>query len=123
MLEGTEDEQYERRWEPVYPNHKPNDQLMEVLENASKQLLNTGAIIGNTALENKYTEEYWATAKRDSDKESVFVLLIVPGGVMEHSMLLTYTSGLGNTVLFKTSEDAFNHGSHYIDDPWQVVKL
>jgi hypothetical protein len=99
MLEGTEDEQYERRWEPVFEG------------------------MGNAALKDEYTEEYWATAKRDSDKESVFVLLIVPGGVMEHSMLLTYTSGLGNTVLFKTSEDAFNHGSHYIDDPWQVVKL
>ena len=99
MLEGTEDEQYERRWEPVFEG------------------------MGNATLKDEYTEEYWATAKRDSDKESVFVLLIVPGDVMEHSMLLTYTSGLGNTVLFKTSEDAFNHGSHYIDDPWQVVKL
>ena len=110
MLEATEDEQYERRaeeffvWEPVFEGM-------------------SGAIIGNSALENEYTEEYWLASKRAIDKPSAFVLLIVPGGVMEHSMLLTYSTGLGNTVLFQTSEDAFNYGTNYVDDPWQVVEL
>lgn len=114
MLEATEDEQYERRWQPVF-EHCVDCGMSD-------------AIIGNTAHENEYneyTEEYWngLTSKRAIDKPSAFVLLIVPGGVMEHAMLLTYSTGLGNTVLFQTSEDAFNYGTNYVDDPWQVVEL
>jgi hypothetical protein len=94
MLEGTEDEQYERLWEPVFP------QAPVIEGNLARAIVKKSLFVLLVLPKNDETGEpdpNWAE-------------------------LLKYNDS-GQTVLFFCNEDAFRYGLKYVDDPWQVVEL